>query len=255
MAEGRGRQRPEGRAALRARHRQGDPGGRGRSLRRAAQDCGRLRRGSGRPDGRGDRRGRRAGDDRGSVHAVCGRSRSAAGAGRGCSHRGACGCDRSRERRQDQGFPTRATDGSRARSRPCESARHGPGRPDRRRGRRGRTGDGCHADGRARPDRRGRVGAADKRPQDDRAPPDRGVDGAGLRTDCFRRDGARERPRPARPRARPRRARDRHRPAGEGQRTGARPSPRRQRAVHGRGAACASPRRTSASPSRRRRGS
>ncbi len=59
VAQGRGRPRREGRAALRARHRQGDPGGRGRGLGRPPEDRGERRRGARRADDRGDRRGRR----------------------------------------------------------------------------------------------------------------------------------------------------------------------------------------------------
>ena len=70
VAEGRGRPRREGRAALRGRHRQGDPGGRGRGERRPAPDRRRVGRGAGRPD---DRRDRRAGRGRPSRSGRAGR--------------------------------------------------------------------------------------------------------------------------------------------------------------------------------------
>ena len=65
MAEVRRRAGREGRAALRARHRQGDAGGRGRRVRRPAEDRRRGGRGRGRQDDRGDRRAGRGGRGRG----------------------------------------------------------------------------------------------------------------------------------------------------------------------------------------------
>ena len=61
VAQGRGRRRREGRAALRARHRQGDAGGRGRGLRCPPEDRRPGGRGACRHDARVHRRGGRGG--------------------------------------------------------------------------------------------------------------------------------------------------------------------------------------------------
>ena len=74
------------------------------------------------------------------------------------------------------------------------ATRHRAGRADRRRGRRARRA-AAPAARRGSPRlgaaRRGRVGAADERPQDDRAPADRGLDGARLRAHRLGRHDAR----------------------------------------------------------------
>ena len=138
----------EGRAALRARHRQGDAGGRGRGGRRPAQDRRRRGRGRGRPDGRRHRRrgrGRartaappkdsdaRAESSPGrpalpeAPSASCGRDRAAPTAGRAA-----------RERRRVKASPLARRI---ARERGIDLAgiaRHRPRRADRRRGRRAR---------------------------------------------------------------------------------------------------------------------
>ncbi len=77
-----------------------------------------------------------------------------------------------------------------------------------------------------------RVRPADQDPQDDRAPLDRRVAGAGLPADRHRRHDARQRARRACARAQPRRAHHGHRPARQGLRAGADAPPGRQRAVH-----------------------
>ena len=82
-----------------------------------------------------------------------------------------------------QGVAARPPDRARARDRARAAARHGARGPNRRRGRgAGRDRAGRSAGGGAcrTSAGRGRGRAADVDPQDDRAPPDRGLAGAGL---------------------------------------------------------------------------
>ena len=124
VAEGRGRAGQEARAALRARHRQGDAGGRGRGRRRAAEDRRRLGRGRGRPD---DRLHRQRGRGRPLRERRCaggGRSRVGRGGGRGAGRgrsggRAAPGMDDQRARGQEAAAATAEAATPPSPTRPC----------------------------------------------------------------------------------------------------------------------------------------
>ena len=263
-----GEQVREGRAALRARHGQGDAGGRGRRLRRPAADRRRRGRGPGRADDRRDRRGGRGGlgvseqpaPSRRRVEPQEEGSRGA-GARRGARARAGGLDERLRAgdgdqpepaagRRPRQGVAARAPDRARARDRPRVAARHRPGGPDRGRGRRAR-GHRAGRGGRRRSHRRGRARPADLAAQDDRAPHDRGLAGAGLPDlDVGRHDARRRAARAAaRARRRGRCAAELQRHPDQGLRGRADAPPRRQRALRRTTRSSCFRARTSASPS------
>ena len=205
LAEDRGRAGHEGRAALRARHRQGDAGGRGRVRRRPAQD--RRRRGRGRRRdhrrrhrraGRGGRRAGRRARQRQRPTATAPppsaepattaepapderaeRRRAGDEAPRDAAPRavgGRCSRAPARGRRARQGEPARASDCARARRRPRAVTGTGPeGRIDRRGRREGGVARPAAAPAPAAPRPEVEVVAAHVDAQDDRAPPDRGV--------------------------------------------------------------------------------
>ena len=267
----------EGRAALRARHRQGDAGGRGRGRRRPAEDrsshegevaVGKTIAVIGEA-GRGGRRSRsRAPEPR---RAGVAEPRRRAGAGARARARARPRGRRARESAERTGpraataagsRPRRSRAGSRASagSTSRRSRGTGPGGADRRRGRRARRTAPRRRPPRRRPRRRqarSSVVELTSHPQDDRAPADRGLAGAGLPDlDVGRHDAARSRSRE--------RLVERH------PRTSAKPTvtdvltkicavalhapPRRERALRRRRDPAASRPRTSGSRSRRRHG-
>ena len=221
LAEGRRRHGRAGRAALRARHREGHPGGRVAGRGRPPQDPRRRGRGDrGRKADLRDRRSRRGGhrsrrrlprrrrqnqpsggaetDGAEPAEADAGLEQSAEAPAPAPSQRAGArggprgGCREGRRRRRPraesrdnggahQGLAARAQDREGARARPAPRRRDGARRPDRRRGRRARRG-GARLGGEAGTGHGGQRGrAADERPPDDRAPAHRGVAGAALR--------------------------------------------------------------------------
>ena len=96
-------------------------------------------------------------------------------------------------RRSHQGFAAGAPDRARARRRPRAAARHRSRRSDRRRGRGAGGGVACACRRSGGTCGRGRDRSAHVDPQDDRAPADRGVDGAGVPADHRRRHDPRGR--------------------------------------------------------------
>ena len=196
----------EGRAALRARHRQGHAGGRGRGVGVLLKIAVAGGRGSGRPDRRGDRRGRRgrvaarrrarAASAEKPAEAPArepereeGRAAAAPRPRRARRHRRPRRtAAASRRARSRAASPASAASSSRRSAAPAPRAGSSPRTSSAPRPRPRRAG-GAPAPGRQR---RGRVGPALERAQDDRPPAHRRVDGARLRADRVgRHDAAR----------------------------------------------------------------
>ena len=199
----------------------------------APADRGRIGRGGGRGGGRAA--------DRGQLGSRHGRP--------ACARPGGCRRDRrgrdcrrrrrsSAPRRPRQGFTARAQARAREGDRHRHPERQRPRGPDRRRGRRARRRR--RAEGRSgsnrRSFRRGRGDRADLDAQDDRAPLDRSLAGAGLPADGLgRHDPVARAARAARRApARGRDEADRQRPADEGGRGRAAAPPGCERPLHGR---------------------
>ena len=187
----------EGRAAVRARHRQGDAGGRGRGRRRAAEDPRQRGRGRGRHDDRGDRQGGRGGVPRGQGRPCSGGcdlgdewGGNARGRRGGATRAGVCACGTEsggHRRRPGQGVAAGAPDRARARHRPLPRS-PAPGRTGASSPRTSSAQGRCRGDPcTVRAAGRGRDRAADVDAQDDRAPAHRSVGGAGVPARCLGR--------------------------------------------------------------------